>query len=135
MTTYTKAKDYHSSINSDFFNAYPDIKKWLPLFEQPLNEVLEKYQLDLSRQKKEPPYSPYNFENHLEDLVKLIDKLISLRREFNSTVEQGVKQALEYKLFLENLNVQKSLEIKEWTSDRLKQNADDQDALLSLIHI
>jgi hypothetical protein len=62
---------------------------------------------------KDPLYDPFQVEDHLEEVSRLLDNCLAYRREIYDLQALATKTALEYELFSKQLESQKKLELND----------------------
>lgn len=68
---------------------------------------------------RDPSHDPYQVEDHLEEIGRLLDNCLAYRREIYELQAQATKTALEYELFSKQLDALKKLEIAEGVAKQL----------------
>ncbi len=84
--------------------------QWPQLFETVFNERSKAYILNV---QSDPPYDPFQVEDLLADISKLLDRCLVYRREYEQLDTSAVKAVMDDQLFLNQLGSLKSLELAE----------------------
>lgn len=69
---------------------------------------------------KDPMFDPYQVEDHLEEITRLLDNCLAYRREIQDLQSLATKSALDYELFTKQVSSAKQLEIAKGVKDQLE---------------
>lgn len=82
---------------------------WFPNVDPTLSTRLK---TEFSRWNKNTLYNPTQIEKLIQDLGDSLDRMVQLKREFAELNNTAITRALEYRLFKQNKEIIKSLEIE-----------------------
>lgn len=91
--------------------------KWMFGLDEDLDHHLSKIVEDSKLNPKKPRLNPYLYLEHLTDIGSLLDRCLIYRREYNDMFAAQINQALQYDLFMNQLDAAKELEMAAWEED------------------
>jgi len=86
---------------------------WLSPFTKSLDSRIRQ-NVRKRETNKPPPYNPYAVEDQFRALTPLLDRCLQYRKEYEELEVLGIRHALDYTLFLRQIEQQRALEEASW---------------------